>query len=602
MRKGNFIFISVLFFSVNTWGATINSIGFKVESGQSLLNIEMSGPAQLDSQYNSEDRQFILNIHSSKLSSLAKRTLNASSFDSPVKLVSPYQVSANQVRVVIQLKEDIKGKVESIGNSIKVSFGAAPEEDLVEEPLDEDYDFEDMEAVEDAPENQSEQFVASKKVEKPKDDMDQFLEARETKNFKGSAITLKVKDAEVQDVLRLIADTSGFNIVVGKGVTGKITLTLESVPWDQALDVVLQTLKLGAERNNNILRVLTLVNLTSEKRAEITAKEAIEDSAPRITKIFPISYADPVKMKKLLLAFGKGTSKQSKGTVEVDQRTNSIIVQDIADNIERMRKLVTILDTQTPQVLVEAKVVEATEGYSFDIGGSLATGSSSSSPRFAAAFQGGNPLDQLVGDVSSGSDFATASKNAGTFAVSPTFSFLSGNVTLNALLKLGEAENKVKVVSSPRTVVLNKQTANIVQSTPVLTKKKIQTEQGIFDTEEIAKANISLNVIPTVTNDEGILLSLKISRDIPIPLSAENQAVGNRNISTKVLVESGSTLVVGGIYTMDQTYTESGFPFLKDLPILGYFFGSKSNKTERSELFIFVTPTILNLKRAGLSG
>ena len=288
--------------------------------------------------------------------------------------------------------------------------------------------------------------------------------------------------------------------------------------------------------------------------------------------------------------------------MEVDIRTNSIIVQDIRDNIERMRKLINILDTQTPQVMVEAKVVEATEGYSFDIGGSFASGASDASPPFATAFQGGNPLDQLVGTVNTGTDFASSSKNAGIMAVSPTFSFLSGNVTLNALLKLGEAENKVKVVSSPKTVVLNKQTADIVQSTPVLIKKKVQTDQGIFDTEDIEQAKISLKVTPTITNDEGVLMILDISRDIPVPLSSESSAVANRNIKTNVLVDSGSTLVIGGVYTMDRTTTDTGFPVLKDIPILGHFFGSKSNKTERSELFIFVTPTVLNLKRAGLTG
>ena len=282
--------MGVVLLSVQAFGATVNGIGFKVESGQSLVNIDMSGPAKVDSRYEPKSQQFILDITGSRLGPGAKRALNASSFDSPVTLVSPYQVNPDRVRVVVQLKKKVEGSVRNVGDTINVSFGAAPtnpgdelavedndgEGNSGEDELDDDLDFEEEDDGEEeiASSNNPEPSAVEKATtaegpKPPKDEMDQFLEARETRNFKGAPITLKVKAADVQDVLRLIAETSGFNIVVGKGVSGKVTLTLEEVPWDQALDVVLQTLNLGAERNNNVLRVLTLVNLTAEKRGGI---------------------------------------------------------------------------------------------------------------------------------------------------------------------------------------------------------------------------------------------------------------------------------------------------------------------------------------------
>ncbi len=577
----------------------VTSIGFQVEGSKSEIVVDVDGAIEYTTGGSPGDRQFVLNLSNATLDAGAKRALNSTAFDSSVTLVNPVQVDANNVKIIVQLKEEVQGRVEKLDNQLRIAFNA-PVESEVANDLPE-FEAADMTKTGNkvSPETGKDEKLEAKS--NARDDLDVFLENRETKNFKGSPITLKVKEAEVSDVLRLIADTSGFNIVVGSGVTGKVTLALESVPWDQALDVVLQTLNLGAERNNNVLRILTLDNLTKEKRSEIAAKEAIEQSSPKVTKIIPVSYADIASLKKLIESFGKGGQKNSNGTVDIDERTNQIIVQDIPENVERMQKLISILDAQTPQVLVEAKIVEATEGYNFDIGGSLGFGTSNGKLPFATTFAGANPLDKLVGTVATGDTFSQGSTGAGSMAISPSVAFLSGNLTLNALLKMGETESKVKVVSSPRTVVLNKQSAEILQSTPVLIKKKVQTDQGIFDTEEIAEAKISLTVTPTVTNDEGVLMKLNVARDVPAPVSDQNQAVAKRNIQTQVLVDSGTTLVIGGVYTMDKTSTASGFPVLRDIPVIGNLFGSRGNKTTRSELFIFITPRVLNVQKAGLA-
>lgn len=443
--------------------------------------------------------------------------------------------------------------------------------------------------------------------------LDQYMANRSVAKFTGRPITLQLRNVEAVDVFRLISEASGFNIVLSDEVKGTVTLSLVEVPWDQALDVVLHTLHLGAERNNNILRITTLASLTLEKQEQLTAQRASEATAPKVTKVFPISYASLSDLTGTLQKFLSSAATQDSAggssnppVIQSDSRTNSLIVRDLPENIERIRKLIEVLDTQTPQVLVEAKIVEASETFSKTISGSLGTSGStnSSANQFGASFSGANPADPLIGSpgiFSGGSDFAGNSKEGATFggSLSPaSLRFLPGIKRLNAILNMGESENQLKILSSPRTVVINKQSASIVQSTPVLVPgTSFVAGVGSVPTTSVVQANLSLNVTPTVTNDGGVLMQLSVSRDVPF-----GSAVANRNINTNVLVDSGSTLVIGGIYTMSTTHLSSGFPFLRKIPILGAFFGEERDSTDRSELFIFVTPRILNAKEAGLTG
>jgi type IV pilus assembly protein PilQ len=438
-----------------------------------------------------------------------------------------------------------------------------------------------------------------------------------------------VRDADVTDVFRLIAESSGFNIVLGEDVKGKITMSVEGVPWDQALDVILHTQKLGAERNNNILRIVSLANLTSEKQAELSAKVASEASAPRVTRVFPISYAKLGDLVTVLTKFSSSTSGTSAvagasaaggaatTVVQADERTNSIIVRDIPENIERVKKLIEILDTQTPQVLIESKIVEATESFSNSIGGQLGFGNSNSNTQFFSSFAGGDPIDPLFangtsapvfgsgaaasGAGSSSSGSSGGSTPGGSFGVSPQLAFLPSSIRLNALLNLSESQSDIKIISAPRTVVLDKESASIVQSTPVQVPALTSTQNGPVSTSTIAQANLSLNVIPTITNEGSVIMQLNVSNDVPFPLAGGSQAVANRNITTRVLVESGSTLVMGGIYTINRSINSAGFPFLRNIPIIGALFGSETKQDQRTELFFFITPRILNLKEAGVT-
>lgn len=442
----------------------------------------------------------------------------------------------------------------------------------------------------------------------------QYVGTKDSKRFSGKPITLQIKDVDVTDVLHLIGEASGFNIIVGEDVRGKISnLSLIEVPWDQALDVVLQTLRLGAERNNNVLRVATLSTLTTEKTEELRAKQAATASAPRVTRVFQVSYATPDELSGILTKFGSsntggqigggGSGTNNQSHIQVDKRTNSIIVQDVQENIDRMKKLIELLDYQTPQVMVESKVIEANENFTRGVSGNLGFGFAHSATTTGAgvSFNGGNPLDPLFGSASAGAGAAALKSIVGPlgngFGFSPALGFVPGMDRINAILQIGESEQQVKVVTAPRIVVLNKSTANILSATPVVINQTTALPGGgTTSSPTSVMANVSLKVTPTVTNEGSVLMDLAIDRDVPL-----DNSVAKRSLTTQVLVESGSTLVIGGIYTMNNNHVSSGFPLLRKIPILGALFGSDSESNNRSELFIFITPRILNEKEAGFS-
>lgn len=614
----------------------ITSIDFRGTVSPNVIEIRGDGPIQFEKQESAADKQVVIELREARLSPTAGRKIDTSSFDSPVVLISPYQVKGqpDTVRVVIQLRQNVEVQASSQGNAVKVSIpagatggggaekprssldeGETPVETSASAPEAPPSEVESLSETSVAVVDKGTKAVPSERSEDGgADRLKEFMANRGAKRFRGKPITLQVRDMDAVDVFRLIGDASGFNIILSDDVKGKVTLSLIDVPWDQALDVVLQTLGLGAERNNNILRVTTLANLAQEKTNELKAQQAAKATTPRITRIFPISYANLDDLQKTLstiqtqmseqetgmVSRGPGATEKSGGTIVADKRTNSLIVRDLPENIERLQKLIEILDTQTPQVMIEGKVIEATEAFASRLGGQLGFSGTSANNAFFASFSGANPIDPLFGSpgIFTGSSIATATANTGSVAMS----FVPGSGRLTALLNWGESESKLKVIASPKTVVLNKETAQIVQSTPVAITTQTISNGVATQSTTILQANLSLDVKPTVTNDGSVLMNLTLTRDVPFNASgsAEANSVANRKITTQVIVESGTTLVLGGFYTMTNRNVMTGFPYLRKIPLLGFLFGTEADQSERSELFFFITPQIMNPKKAGV--
>lgn len=422
--------------------------------------------------------------------------------------------------------------------------------------------------------------------------------ANETR-FTGSPITLKLKDADVADVFRMISETSGFNIVIHPDVKGTITLSLEEVPWDHALNVVLTTLKLGAERKDNVMRILPKEMLMTEKRQDLETKRLAESSAPRVTRIFPISYADLGEISGVVSKFcdDNNLTGAAPVTVITDKASQSLIVRDTAERLEKIAKLIELVDVQTPQVMIEAKVLEATEQFSKDLGGSLGVGGS----KMGMGFNG--PQDLAGTSILLPS---SANPAAGAFA-----GLTSG---LNATLRMAESENSVKVISNPKTVVLSGKTASINQAQTIaktLVTPATPTSPATSSIVQVT-ANTKLSVTPRVTNEGSVFLKLDpslvtrgsvflkldLNRDVIHIETDGTPALEPRTMNTEVIVESGNTLVIGGVLNIDENEASGGMPFLRKIPLLGALFGSETYKNLKSELMFFVTPRILNQRKA----
>lgn len=588
--------------------STVNSLDFQMKDGESVLTISADGSIQTTQTAAGTEYQILLK--DTKLSTFASRRLDTSSFEgSSVSEIVPSLVpGTNDARITVKLREGgIVPQLTSKDGKIAIFFPntSTPES---RQSGDANPNKEDASNAE-RKENGNKEFEREVQTvhagpvdpaSEPSRDptaqaIDRALDAQKTQNFSGKPITVQVRDMDIKEALKLIGDASGFNIVVGDGVSGKVTLSLVDVPWDQVLDIVLRSQKLGADRKYNVLRVMPIAKLNEEKKEEQKTKALSKVSQPRITKIFPVSYADPNQLQNIAKQFLQSDvlEAQEAGVnvppvIQVDVRTNSLIIQDFQDNVNKVTKLIELLDRQTPQVMIEARIVEAREQFTKNISGQLGLGGSG----YMYSFNGGNPT----------ADLATTTLNGatqGAFGLKPSVRFLPGNASLATFLKIQETQSNAKIVASPRVVVLNKESANIVQGIPILIPVTVTNGlNGVTQGVALDSVNISLNVKPQVTNDGSVIMDLQVQRDASQDLGNNNTGKSNRQIQTKVLVDSGATLVIGGIFTSDVSESESGFPYLRKIPILGWLFGTQGTQALRSELFIFVTPRILNTERS----
>lgn len=415
------------------------------------------------------------------------------------------------------------------------------------------------------------------------------------KKFTGSPISLNLKDADVLDVFRLIGETSGFNVVVHPNVTGKITVALDDVPWDQALEVILSTLRLGAERAQSVLRIMPRDLLIAEAQANLDAQKAAVKSAPKYTRIFPISYTDLPRIQSLIQSYTGAQSSDSAAATDPsapllipDSNTQSLIVRDTAEGLDRIKKLIQILDVQTPQIVIDAKVIDATETFSRSIEGKIAFGSGDYTK--SMNFNGGTlplagPATPL--QVPSGT-------NAVKFSV-------GGSNLLNALLTYSEGDSKAKVISSPRVLVLSGKSATINQTSNISIESSTISNGVTTITRAFTPVPTTLTVTPRATNEGAVFMTLSLTRSVAQTDPSGQVSPATRTINTDVIVDSGNTLVLGGVQSMSETEASTGMPFLRRIPLIGWLFGKELSGNEKSELMFFVTPRILNMKRAGMT-
>jgi type IV pilus assembly protein PilQ len=427
--------------------------------------------------------------------------------------------------------------------------------------------------------------------------------------YNGQKLSLNFQNIEVRSLLQVIADFTNFNIVTSDSVSGSVTLRLQDVPWDQALDIILQAKGLGMRKSGNVLWVAPKDEIASKEKIELESAAAVQSLEPLRTQSFQINYAKAAEIATQLTAGGGGAASSARllsarGSVIPEPRTNQLFVTDIPSKLEQVQQFISKLDIAVRQVLIEARIVEASDSFGKSLGVKLGgggqmidVGTNSGGPFQAsvgssyAAGVAGTTAANFVNLPSSG---ALGSSSPGTFAIS-LFGAGAGpflNLEISAL----EADGKGKVVSSPRVVTADQIKALIEQGTEL--PYQVASSSGATSIA-FRKANLMLEVTPQITPEGNIILDLDVTKDTVGQSTPAGFAIDTKHIKTQVLVENGGTVVIGGIFTEDQQDTVTKVPFFGDLPGVGVLFRNKTTASTKREMLVFITPKMLADKALG---
>ena len=433
--------------------------------------------------------------------------------------------------------------------------------------------------------------------------------------FTGEKLSLNFQSIDVRQVLQVIADFTNFNVVTSDSVSGTVTLRVQNVPWDQILDIIMRSKGLAMRKNGNVLWVAHKEEIAAKEKLEFESQISNEKIEPIRTQSFQLNYAKASDVAPQLMAGGGGGEGaagrilSSRGSVIAEPRTNQLFITDVATKLDQVAQLIAKVDVPVRQVLIEARIVEASSDFAKNLGVKLGG-------LDMRAAKGGEGGFQLTGEnrVAFGTNYANvlgssgatstmdassnfvnlpagayAGASAATFAVS-LFSAASNRVLALELSAL-ESDGRGKIISSPRVIAYDKTKAIIEQGTE--SPYQMATSSGATAVS-FRKAVLKLDVVPQITPDGNISLELDVSKDSVGALTAYGPSIDTKHIKTQVLVDNGGTVVIGGIYTEEQQDRDNKVPFFGDLPGLGLLFQNKSKVTKKSETLVFITPKLIN--------
>lgn len=412
----------------------------------------------------------------------------------------------------------------------------------------------------------------------------------DSEDFTGRAISLNFQDIPVRTVLQIIADLNGFNLVTSDTVTGNITLRLDGVPWDQALDIILKVKGLDKRMEGNILMVAPGDELAAREAKELQAKQQVADLAPLYSEYIQVNYAKATEFAELIKN-EDNTILSSRGSVSVDGRTNTLLVRDTAQSIEDIKRMVSVLDIPVRQVIIESRMVTVKDNINEELG--IRWGVTDTDGEFATSgnITGANSANGGV--VPALSDRMNVNLPVSGPAGSIAFQVarLADGTILDLELSALERENKGEIIASPRITTANQKEAYIEQGVEIPYQEAASS--GATSTQ-FKKAVLSLKVTPQITPDNRIILDLVVTQDtVSEVTNGSAPAIDTQRIGTQVLVNNGETIVLGGIYQQSIINTISKVPVLGDIPYFGWLFRNSNNFNEKKELLIFVTPRIV---------
>jgi type IV pilus assembly protein PilQ len=431
--------------------------------------------------------------------------------------------------------------------------------------------------------------------------------------YTGDKLSLNFQNVEVRAVLQVIADFTGLNIITSDTVAGNLTLRLKDVPWDQALDIILQSKGLDLRKTGNVVWIAPRDELATREKLALEAQQQISDLEPTRTESFQLSYQKAADFQKLL-ADDKQRILSKRGSAVVDVRTNTIFVQDTPSRLEEVRRLLRKVDIAIRQVMIESRIVEASDNFARNIGIRLGTTDLTRLNNPAALPGDAISSSQRLmfgGNISSAGVVTGQQTNTSTSFLpdslnvnlpasgisgnpASVFSFLlfnnKGTRFLNLEISALQADGKGKIISSPRVITADQVEASIEQGTEVPYQQA--TSSGATSVS-FKKATLSLKVKPQITPDDNVIMSLNVHKDSVGTTTTSGPSIDTKQIVTEVLVENGGTVVIGGIYTQEERSSTTKVPVLGDLPYVGFLFKQNSKVDNRSELLIFITPKII---------
>ncbi len=559
----------------------ITDVKFAQQGG--FARIEIAGKAK-HAVSRPDARTLVLSLESAELASKLERSLDTTAFQGPVMMVSSFnQPGSGEVKIVATLRGEALDALVETPTGLAWTFQGVtptPAAKAGEATVVKITDAQAAGFSSEAP------GYAASGVPRA--------------GYTGRRITLDFHDIEIRNLLRLIADVSKKNIVVADDVTGKVTVSLRNVPWDQALDLVLKSKGLGKEEMGNVIRIAKYEQIAKEQQARADAEKARAPTLPLKVRIIPVNFARAGEMKDRV----KDVLSE-RGSVSTDERTNVLIVKDVQEALVRAEGLVRNLDTEIPQVLIEARIIEAGSNFNKALGvqwgGNAAFTQATGNPTGLAFPNNVGATGGIGGGVTTGTasspNFAVSLPAAVGEGSGGAIGFILGSAggAFNLNLRLSALENSgySKTISAPKIATIDNREATIGQGISIPFSQV--SASGVNTT--FIEAKLELKVTPHVSADGSILLKIKATNNSPNPqLTGANgqPSISKREAETEVLVKDGDTTVIGGIYTRQTANTRKEVPFFGKIPILGWFFRLQTEQDDHTELLIFITPKILN--------
>ncbi len=571
---------------------TVQDVSFKVEDGNSVVSLVLSGPADIIEPTAKGDT-VTFGIRNANIGRDLRRTIDASAFPSAVRLVTPYTAvddGSQDVRFAVRLKGPVSYSLHEVGHTVRFVVENGPFAEPASPRL------EKTEVAVPAPSPTVQKAGGSVVAQTaappvatstPLGKTQSVETVKKEHKYRGEKISLVFDDADIRKILQLIGQVSGLNIVAGEDVKGTITLRLVDVPWDQALSLILETKGLGMIQEGNVVRILPIEKIRARRQAELTAVKEQRALEPLVTEVISVSYTD--------LSNVAGPAKDllsDRGKITEDARNKQLIVTDVPSAIKDVKKLISILDTPERQVMIEARIVEADSSFSRDLG-----------VKWGITYQNdsGGIWDASQAGIGLGGDFLISPPSAGGIAnaglgSSITFGRVGIDSTiLDLQISALETSGHGKIISTPRVSTLNGGEATISQGTQI---PYVSSGNNGLPKTEFVNANLELKVKPVINPDNSIILDIDATNSslgsaVPVGGGGSAPSVDTKEAKTKLLVRNGETTVIGGIYVENDSQKEIGVPLLMKIPIIGHLFKSSNSTNTRSELLIFITPRIV---------